>query len=107
MTTLAFDDSTISKITADSAKIGLALAVVIDGVVGVGYLDENAAVLVADGNRGGVIGPVTTITVQTSAFPTGSLKVDKTITVGGNSYTIRSALPEGDTAFTKLLLGSV
>jgi hypothetical protein len=105
--TLAFDDSTISKIMADAAKIGLNLAVVIDGVVGVGFLDENAAVLVADGNRGGVIGPVTTITVQTSAFPASSLKVDKAITFAGNPYTIRSALPEGDTGFTRLLLGSV
>jgi pyruvate kinase len=105
--TIAFRDSDISSVFADAASMGLAVAVVIDGVVGIGFIDESDTILVTDGNRGGVIGPVTTITVQTTAFSAGSLQADKSISFAGNSYTIRSALREGDTGLTRLQIGSV
>jgi len=105
--TITFRDSDVSAIFADAAKLGLAVSVTIDGHTGVGIVDENDTVVVSDGNRGGVVGGVTTITVQTSAFPSGSLKPDKAITVDGNSYTIRQRLKESDTALTKILIGSV
>lgn len=105
--TISFRDADVSSIFADAARMGLAVTVTIDGVVGVGIVDENDTIVVSDGNRGGVVGAVTTVTVQTSAFPAGSLKEDKTIVVDGNNYTIRQRLKESDAALTKILIGSV
>lgn len=105
--TIAFRDDEVGKITADAGRIGLAVPVVIDDVAGVGYVDENDQILVSEGGRGAVVGAVTTVTVQTSAFPAGSLKEGKSIVVDGSNYTIRQKLKEGDAALTKILIGSV
>lgn len=91
---------------ADAAKLGLAVAINIDGHVGVGIVDENDQILVTDGNRGGVVGAITTVTVQTSAFSAASLKEGKLIVVDGVTYTIRQRLKESDAALTKILIGS-
>ena len=79
--------------------------VVIGGVSGVGLLDENDQVLVSDRNGGEVLVPMTTLTVQSSAFP--SMRIDTVVTVNGTNYTIRERLKTGDAALTKILLGSV
>lgn len=79
-------------------------AIVIGGTPGVGILDENDEVIVQDAQRGGVVMPATTLTVQTSAFP--NLKIDTAVTANGKSYTIREPLKSGDAALTKLLLGT-
>jgi hypothetical protein len=105
--TIAFRDDDVSKLFADSASIGLAVPIVIDGHAGTGYVEENDQVVVTEAGRGEIVAGVTVVTIQTSAFPAGSLKPDKAITVDGNSYTIREKLKTGDAALTKILLGSV
>jgi hypothetical protein len=105
--TITFRDADVSALFADAARMGLAVSVTIDGNTGVGIVDENDQVIVSDGNRGGVVGGVTTVTVQTSAFPADSLVADKAIVVDGVSYTIRQRLKESDAALTKILIGSV
>jgi hypothetical protein len=96
---MAFRDQDVPTVLADFGD-----AVVIDGTPGVGILDENDEVLVQDQQRGEVIVPVSTLIVQTSAFP--NLKIDTALTVNGKNYTIRQPLKTGDAALTKLLLGT-
>ncbi len=105
--TITFRDDDLSGIVADSARIGLAVPIVIDGHAGQGYVDENDQVVVSEMNRGEVVGGITTVTIQTSAFPAGSIKPNKPIVVDGVSYTIRERLKTGDAGETKILLGSV
>lgn len=105
--TITFRDADISAIFADAAKLGLAASISIDGNAGVGIVDENDTVVVGSSDHGGVVTGVTTVTVQTSAFPAGSLKEDKTIVVDGVTYTIRQRLKESDAGLTKILIGSV
>ena len=105
--TITFRDADISSIFADAAKLGLAVSITIDGHTGVGIVDENDTVVVGSPDQGGVVSGVTTVTVQTSAFPAGSLKEDKAITVDGANYSIRQRLKESDAGLTKILIGSV
>jgi pyruvate kinase len=100
--TIAFRDTDVSALFKD-----FGVPITIDGNAGVGLVDENDTIIVSEGGRGAVVGAVTTVTVQTSAFPTGSLKEDKPIVVDGVNYTIRQRLKEGDAALTKILIGSV
>ena len=97
---MAFRDQDIPFLLQDTGD-----PVVIGGVSGVGLLDENDQVLVSDRNGGEVLVPMTTLTVQSSAFP--SMRIDTVVTVNGTNYTIRERLKTGDAALTKILLGSV
>ena len=97
---MAFRDQDIPFLLQDTG-----VPVVIGGVSGVGLLDENDQVLVSDRNGGEVLVPMTTLTVQSSAFP--SMRIDTAVTVNGTNYTIRERLKTGDAALTKILLGSV
>lgn len=97
---MAFRDQDIPFLLQDTG-----VPVVIGGVSGVGLLDENDQVLVSDRNGGEVLVPMTTLTVQSSAFP--NMGIDTAVTVNGTNYTIRERLKTGDAALTKILLGSV
>jgi len=97
---MAFRDQDIPFLFHDTG-----VPVVVGGVSGVGLLDENDQVLVSDRNGGEVLVPMTTLTVQSSAFP--SMRIDTAVTVNGTNYTIRERLKTGDAALTKILLGSV
>ena len=97
---MAFRDQDIPFLLLDTG-----VPVVVGGVSGVGLLDENDQVLVSDRNGGEVLVPMTTLTVQSSAFP--SMKIDTAVTVNGTNYPIRERLKTGDAALTKILLGSV
>ena len=97
---MAFRDQDIPFLLQDTG-----VPVVVGGVSGGGLLDENDQVLVSDRNGGEVLVPMTTLTVQSSAFP--SMRIDTVVTVNGTNYTIRERLKTGDAALTKILLGSV
>jgi hypothetical protein len=97
---MAFRDQDIPFLLQDTG-----VPVVVGGVSGVGLLDENDQVLVSDRSGGEVLVPMTTLTVQSSAFP--SMRIDTAVTVNGTNYTIRERLKTGDAALTKILLGSV
>ena len=97
---MVFRDQDIPFLLQDTG-----VPVVIGGVSGVGLLDENDQVLVSDRNGGEVLVPMTTLTVQSSAFP--NMRIDTAVTVNGTNYTIRERLKTGDAALTKILLGSV
>jgi hypothetical protein len=97
---MAFRDQDIPFLLQDTG-----VPVVVGGVSGVGLLDENDQVLVSDRNGGEVLVPMTTLTVQSSAFP--SMRIDTAVTVNGTNYTIRERIKTGDAALTKILLGSV
>ena len=97
---MAFRDQDIPFLLQDTG-----VPVVIGGVSGVGLLDENDQVLVSDRNGGEVLVPMTTLTVQSSAFP--NMRIDTAVTVNGTNYTTRERLKTGDAALTKILLGSV
>jgi hypothetical protein len=97
---MAFRDQDIPFLLQDTG-----VPVAVGGVSGVGLLDENDQVLVSDRNGGEVLVPMTTLTVQSSAFP--SMRIDTAVTANGTNYTIRERLKTGDAALTKILLGSV
>jgi hypothetical protein len=97
---MVFRDQDIPFLLQDTG-----VPVVIGGVSGVGLLDENDQVLVSDRNGGEVLVPMTTLTVQSSAFP--NMRIDTAVTVNGTNYTIRERLKTGDAALMKILLGSV
>lgn len=103
---IVFRDGDIDAIFRDMVAIGGAVPVTINGVVGVGIVDENDQVVIVNGGRGEVVGGVHTVTVQTSKFPAG-IKADQPIIVDGVNYTVRQKLKEGDAGLTKILLGSV
>lgn len=103
-TVAAFRDADIPAMLADTGvAINIGATKDSDGVDGVGLLDEADQILVQDANRGQVIELVTTLTVQTSAFP--NMAIGDAVSVAGKSFTIRERLREGDGGLTKLLLG--
>ena len=66
-------------------------------------LDEADQILVQDSNRGEVVATATTLTIQSSAFP--SVKIGDAVVVGTKNFTVRERLRESDGGLTKLLLG--
>jgi hypothetical protein len=82
----------------------MGIAVTVGGVAGIGLLDEEDQILVQDVNRGEVVATATTLTIQTSAFP--SVAIDAAVVIGTRNFTVRERLREGDGGLTKLLLGS-
>lgn len=94
----AFGDADIPALMAD-----MGIAVTVGGVGGVGLLDEADQILVQDSNRGEVVATATTLTIQTSAFP--SAKIGDAVIAGGRNFTVRERLRESDGGLTKLLLG--
>jgi hypothetical protein len=94
----AFGDADIPALMAD-----MGIAVTVGGVGGIGLLDEADQILVQDVNRGEVVATATTLTIQTSAFP--SAKIGDAIIVGSKNFTVRERLRESDGGLTKLLLG--
>jgi hypothetical protein len=97
-TSPAFGDSDIPALMAD-----MGIAVSVGGVAGVGLLDEADQILVQDQNRGEVVATATTLTIQTSAFP--SAKIGDAVVIGSKNFTVRERLRESDGGLTKLLLG--
>ena len=97
-TSPAFGDADIPALMAD-----MGIAVTVGGVAGIGLLDEADQILVQDSQRGEVVATATTLTIQTSAFPTA--KIGDAVIVGGKNFTIRERLRESDGGLTKLLLG--
>lgn len=103
-----FRDNDVQAIFADAARIGLAVDATIDGLPGTAFFDsKNEVVLSEGGGHGAIVGSLSTVTVQSSAWPTGTLAEGKRIVIGGKPYTIRQVLGEGDNALTELLLGSI
>jgi hypothetical protein len=98
---VVYRDADIGPIMA----LDFGVPVTIGGTPGRGIVDENDTVVVTNNGRGEVISGVHTVQVQTSAFPT--LANGTAIIVDGVTYSIARKLTESDTAFTKLVLGSV
>lgn len=94
----AFGDSDIPALMAD-----MGIAVSVGGVDGIGLLDEADQILVQDQNRGEVVATATTLTIQTSAFP--SAMIGDAVVIGSKNFTVRERLRESDGGLTKLLLG--
>lgn len=94
----AFGDADIPALMGD-----MGIAVTVGGVAGIGLLDEADQILVQDANRGEVVATATTLTIQTSAFP--SAKIGDAVIVGSKNFTVRERLRESDGGLTKLLLG--
>ena len=95
-----FGDSDVPALFAD-----MGVPITVGGVAGLGLVDDADQILVQDVNRGQVVVLATTVTVQTSAFPTAKIG-DVVAIVGGASFTIRERLRVGDGALTKLLPGA-
>lgn len=93
-----FGDSDIPALMAD-----MGIPVTVGAVPGVGLLDENDSILVQDEQRGQVVVLATSLTVQTSAFPTA--KIGDAVVANAKNFTVRERLREGDGGLTKLLLG--
>ena len=94
----AFGDADIPALMKD-----MGIAVTVGGVAGIGLLDEADQILVQDVNRGEVVATATTLTIQSSAFP--SVKIGDAVTVNSRNFTVRERLRESDGGLTKLLLG--
>lgn len=94
----AFGDSDIPALMAD-----MGIAVTVGGVAGTGLLDEADQILVQDVNRGEVVATATTLTIQSSAFP--SVAIGAAVVIGSKNFTVRERLRESDGGLTKLLLG--
>jgi hypothetical protein len=94
----AFGDADIPALMAD-----MGISITVGGVAGIGLLDEADQILVQDVNRGEVVATATTLTIQSSAFP--SAKIDDAVVVGSKHFTVRERLRESDGGLTKLLLG--
>jgi hypothetical protein len=97
-TIAAFRDADIPALLAD-----MGIAIVVGGVSGTGLLDEADQILVQDGSGGQVVVMATTVTIQTSAFP--SAKIGDAVSIGSKNFTVRERLRIGDGGLTKLLLG--
>ncbi len=94
----AFRDADIPALFAD-----MGVAISIGGVAGLGFFEETDQIQVSDVMRGQVVGLVTTITVQTSAFP--AMKIGDAVAIGASNFTVRGRLREGDGGLTKVLIG--
>lgn len=94
----AFGDADIPTLMAD-----MGIPITAGGVAGIGLLDEADQIFVQDATRGEVIATATTLTVQSSAFPT--VKVGDAVVVNAKNFTVRERLRESDGGLTKLLLG--
>jgi hypothetical protein len=82
--------------------------VTVGGVDGVGIVSYADQVLVQDpatseSFRGQVVVLVTTLTVQTSAFPLA--KIGDAVVIDGQNFTVRERLRDSHGGVTKLLLG--
>jgi hypothetical protein len=94
-------DSDIPLLMAD-----FGVPVTIGGVTGVGIVDAQDE-LIQDQDQqyaGGVVIPMTKITIQTSAFP--NARIDDEVILDGKNYSIRERLKRGDGATTEILLGA-
>jgi hypothetical protein len=84
------------------ADVGI--PVTVGGVPGIGILDEVDEIVIHDAERGQVVVTMTTITVQTSAFP--YVAIDSAVVAGSTTFSVRERIRVGDGGLTKLLLGS-
>src|ERR1700729_1799011 len=97
---IPFGDSDIPAMLADFGE-----PIAIGGVAGVGIVDkQDLTFQAADGQRGVVVLPVSSLIVQTSAWP--GIEIDNDIIVRGSDYTIRNRERVDDGALTKLWLGT-
>jgi hypothetical protein len=94
----AFGDADIPALMKD-----MGIAITVGGVGGIGLLDEADQILVQDASRGEVVATATTLTIQSSAFP--SVKIGDAVVIGSKNFTVRERLRESDGGLTKLLLG--
>jgi hypothetical protein len=78
-----------------------ALPCVIGGVAGIGLLDEVEQVFGGDVEHGQVQDQVSTITVQTSAFP--DARIDDAMTIDGRTGIVGRRLKIGDGGLTQIL----
>jgi hypothetical protein len=96
---IPYGDSDIPVMFSDSGE-----PISINGAPGVGIVDEeDQAFQTSDGPRGLVVLPVSTVLIQTSAWP--DIAIDDPIVVRGNNFKIRQQLRVTDGALTKLMLG--
>jgi len=98
LTVPPFGDADLPAMMAD-----FGVPVTVGTVAGLGILNEADEILVQDATRGGVTVLMTTVTVQTTKFPT--MKIGDAVVAGSVSFTIRERLRVGDGALTKLLPG--
>jgi len=95
----AFGDADIPALMAD-----MGIAITVGGVAGIGLFDAADEVLVQDAQRGQVVVLMSTLTVQTSAFP--NVAIDAAVVIGVLNFTVRERERIGDGGLTKLLLGT-
>lgn len=100
--TIVFRDADVEFLFAD-----MGVPVSINGVPGIGLVDENDQIVVSNNGRGEVIAGVHTVVVQTSKFPTNGIRNGMQIIVDGIVASVRQKLKEGDAALTKILIGDV
>lgn len=95
-----FGDSDIPTMFADFGR-----PVTIGAVTGVGIPDlKDEAFATSDRpDRGIVVIPVSSLTVQTNQFP--AIEIDDAVLWQGSNFKVRECLREGDGALTKILLG--
>ena len=80
--------------------------ITIGSVAGIGVVEKDDQILVADpSGNGQVVVRVSSVTIQSSAFPL--VAIGSPITVDGVNYTVRERLAMGDGGLTKLLLGTL
>jgi len=101
MSGTAFRDGDVAALFA----LDFGVPVTIGGTPGRGIVTPNDQVIVTNNGRGEVVGNVTTLAVQKSAFPpiTNGMTV---VTPDGN-FTVRQLVAEQDAAQVKFTLGSV
>jgi hypothetical protein len=99
----AFGDADLPFLIGDTG-----IPVTVGGVDGIGILTYQDEVLVNDPNtsesfRGQVVVLVTTLTVQTSAFPLA--KIGDAVVIDSQTFSVRERLRDSHGGITKLLIG--
>jgi hypothetical protein len=101
---IPFGDSDIPTMFALKPG-GFSDPIAVNNVMGAGIVDEeDQAFQTSDGQRGLVTLPVTTVLLQTSAWP--DIAIDDPVILDGADYTIRDRVRIHDGAITKILLGT-
>lgn len=96
---IPFGDSDIPTMFADMGE-----PLFVNNIAGIGLVDQEDQAFDSDSRKGIVVMAVTTVLVQTSAFP--GIKIDDPVIMDGVNYTIRERLRIHDGAITKLFLGA-
>jgi hypothetical protein len=96
---IPFGDSDIPIMFAD-----FGVPIFVNNIAGVGIVDLIDQGFAGDGGRGVVWMAITSVLIQTSAFP--GIKIDDAVILDGSDYTIRSHPRVHDGGLTEISLGA-